>query len=221
MIVRRCLCLKCSLVLSCNQMKPPFFSHTTIFTSSKMQGTEPCKELTFTFEGLNYIACWNNMIKLYEVDQRQAIRMTKLTHTSMCPKPLQRQSVPLLCQVFNEKTSAALGSLKNVVSPQEWTIIFVKVISEWFTMMNVKCVFAQVKRRDELRQTWTIDCKCFKKLKVFCDLIATCTWTRKLIRFTGNAPITITRENFEAIERLLSNQDVSFVPLRLFIFHTT
>ena len=75
--------------------------------------TEPCKELTFTFEGLDYIACWNDLVKLYEVDRRQAIRMTKLTHTSMFPKPLQRQSVPLVCQVFNEKTSAALQSLKN------------------------------------------------------------------------------------------------------------
>ena len=55
--------------------------------------TEPCKELTFTFEGLDYIACWNDLVKLYEVDRRLAICMTKRTHTSMFSKPLQRQGV--------------------------------------------------------------------------------------------------------------------------------
>ena len=35
------------------------------------------------------------------------------THTAVFPKPLQRQSIPLICQLFNEKTVAAMISLKG------------------------------------------------------------------------------------------------------------
>jgi hypothetical protein len=64
--------------------------------------TEPKQELHFTEDGHKYVALWRDVKALYEDDRMTAVRLTKLTHTSVHPKILQRQSVPLVCQVFNE-----------------------------------------------------------------------------------------------------------------------
>lgn len=45
---------------------------------------------------------------LYEENCTTPVRLTKLTYTSIFPKPLQTQSSPLVYQVFNDKTVAAL-----------------------------------------------------------------------------------------------------------------
>ena len=63
--------------------------------------------------------CWKDIIALYKEDKKNSLRLTKITHTSIFPKLLQRQSVPLVCQVFQEKTVTALIALKNTVNPHE------------------------------------------------------------------------------------------------------
>lgn len=45
---------------------------------------------------------------LYEENCKTPVRLTKLTYISIFPKPLQTQSSPLVYQVFNDKTVAAL-----------------------------------------------------------------------------------------------------------------
>ena len=69
--------------------------------------TESLKQLSFSIEGKEYLAHWSDIVNLYQEDKKNPIRLTKLTHTSIYPKPLQRQSVSLVHQVFNEKTCAA------------------------------------------------------------------------------------------------------------------
>ena len=56
----------------------------------------------------------------------------------MYPKPLQRQNVPIVCQIFNDKTVAALSTLKDKLGISEGTIVLIKLITDWFHMINVK-----------------------------------------------------------------------------------
>ena len=84
--------------------------------------TETCKELSFTKDGKDYLACWADIVSLYEQDRKSDIRLTKLSQTAINPKPLQRQSVPLVFQVFNDKTIAAFKTLKNLVPHNEGTV---------------------------------------------------------------------------------------------------
>ena len=46
------------------------------------------KELSFTKDGKEHIACWSDVVGLYEEDRKSDLRLTKLTHTSVYPKPL-------------------------------------------------------------------------------------------------------------------------------------
>ena len=89
--------------------------------------TEENQQLSFSVDGKNYIAHWSDIRELYEEDRKKLIRLTKLTHTSVFPKPLQRQSIPLVCQVFNDKTVAALSTLKCKLKISEGTIKFVRI----------------------------------------------------------------------------------------------
>jgi hypothetical protein len=69
-------------------------------------------------------------------------------HLLVFLKPLQRQSVPLVYKVFNEKTVAALKTLQQKLSVKDGTILFVSLISNWFKVMNVKDKLAAVKKRE-------------------------------------------------------------------------
>ena len=84
-------------------------------------------------DGKEYIAYWSDIKALYEEDRLTAIRLTKLTHTAVFPKPLQRQSVLLVCQVSHNKTVAALSTLKTKLNFE-----FVRLVKDWFNMNNVK-----------------------------------------------------------------------------------
>ena len=55
-----------------------------------------------------------------------------LTNPSVYPKPLQWQSVPLVFQVFNDKTVAALKGLKGTIDYSERTVTFIELITNWF-----------------------------------------------------------------------------------------
>ena len=65
--------------------------------------TEPTKELTFTMNDTEHVARWEDIVKVYEEDQQDPMRLTTLTYSSVYPKPLQRQNTQLVCQVFNVK----------------------------------------------------------------------------------------------------------------------
>ena len=112
--------------------------------------TEVNGELSFTFDGKVYVACWKDIVNLYMYDQKSPLRITKLTQISVAPKPLQRQSVPLVCNIFNDKTVAALEAQKGneSFSFQEGTLIFVSLINDWFKMMNVKDTLSTIKLKD-------------------------------------------------------------------------
>jgi len=67
-------------------------------------------------DGIEYKACWKDIRRFYEIDCMTPLRMTKLTHTSVFPKVLQRQSVPLtalVCKVFDDKTITAFEAVND------------------------------------------------------------------------------------------------------------
>ena len=138
--------------------------------------TEKLQELSFMEDGKEYLACWKDIQALYEEDRNSSLRLTKLTHTSVFEKPLQRQSVPLVCQVFHEKTIAGFKALKNTINPQEGTISFITLVTNWLKMMNVKDKFGAINLRDPFRSPWTLNYDNLKKLLAMCDVIGSCRW---------------------------------------------
>ena len=81
------------------------------------------QELSFTKAGKKYVARWKDIEALYNEVRKNNIRLTKITYTAVYPKPLQRQSVPFVCQIFNDQTVAALSTLKDKLGISERTII--------------------------------------------------------------------------------------------------
>ncbi len=81
------------------------------------------KELSFTKDGKTYVAQWKDIEALYNEDRKNNIHLTKITYTAVYPKPLKRQSMPYVCQIFNNKTAAALSTLKDKLGIIEGTII--------------------------------------------------------------------------------------------------
>ena len=179
--------------------------------------TVDSKTLSFVVDGNEYKAYWSDIQKLYEIDRATPIRLTKLTHTAVFPKPLQRQSVPLVCQVFNGKTVAALKTFKDSLGISEGTIILTQTMSEWFKMMNVKDRFSAIHLRDESRQPWTADCTSFTRLEEACQIISTCAWQGgggrklKLTKQTAEAFTVSTRNNVDAAKLLLADKDFDYV----------
>ncbi|KAI6653987.1 hypothetical protein LOD99_3163 [Oopsacas minuta] len=193
----------------------------------------PCKKLTsdqlkellieagsgdtlIVVDGNEYKAYWSDIQKLYEIDRATPIRLTKLTHTVVFSKPLQRQSVPLVCQVFNDKTVAALKMFKGSLGISEGTIILTQTMSEWFKIMNVKDRFSAIRLRDESRQPWTADCTSFTRLEEACQIISTCAWQGgghklKLTKQTAEAFTVSTHNNVDAAKLLLADKDFDFV----------
>ena len=175
------------------------------------------KELSFTKDGKAYVARWKDIEALYNEDRKNNIRLTKITYTAVYPNPLQRQSVPFVCQIFNDKTVAALSALKDKLDISEGTIIFVKLITDWFHMMNVKDRYSGINMRDDCPQPWTKNCTSFKKLNDTCGVISTCAWsggrgrTQKLTKQTAEAFVLSTRANIEAAELLLTQHNFKYV----------
>ena len=179
--------------------------------------TVESKKLEFSMDNKEYTACWSDIQNLYENDRITTIRMTKLTHNSVFPKPLQRQSVPLVCQVFNDKTVAALTALQTSLCINDGTIVFVRIVSDWFKMMNVKDRFSGIASRDDCRSPWTLNCDTFQRLDKTCEIISSCAWKGgkdrklKLTKQTAEAFTVSTLVNVEAAKYLLTNKKFNFV----------
>ena len=179
--------------------------------------TEPQQELSFRLDGKDYKACWKDICRLYETDSRTPLRMTKLTHTAVFPKVLQRQSVQLVCKVFDDKAVAAFEAVKETLEFQPGTVKFVTMITSWFQMMNVKDRYSHIKLRDDRREPWKLDCDNFKKLESMCNVVSACRWEgtgkrcRKLTKFTADAFVVATKFNIAAATELLTDHHFSYV----------
>ena len=100
--------------------------------------TEPTKKLAFSMNDIQYVAGRNDVATLYNKDKKNAIRLTKLTYTSVNSKPLQQQNIDFVCQVFNNKTCAALSSLSQQLNFSEGTVTLIRLILQWYKIESVK-----------------------------------------------------------------------------------
>jgi len=78
--------------------------------------------VTFQIDGIEYKACWKDIRGPYEIDCQTQLKMTKLTNTSVFLKVLQRQSILLVCTVFDDKTIAAFETVKDKLSYHPGTV---------------------------------------------------------------------------------------------------
>jgi hypothetical protein len=114
--------------------------------------TEKLGQLQFTHNEITYIANWRDLVHLYTLEKNQLIKLSKLTETSINPKPIERQKVSTCLQVFSEETVAALKTHPKIDQESvKGTIIFLELIIEFWKIVNVKCPGANARFRDESR----------------------------------------------------------------------
>lgn len=104
----------------------------------------------FHVNSAEYIAYWKDICYLYEIDSnfsKAHLRMTKLTHTAIFPKILQRQSVPLVRKVFYDKTR--FEAVKDKLDFQVGTVKFFTLITNWFQLTSVKDRYSAMKCTDD------------------------------------------------------------------------
>jgi hypothetical protein len=181
--------------------------------------TEKTKELKFKFEGKEHTACWADIEDLYKEDCKTPLRLTKLNFTAVAPKILQRQCIDFVSRIFHDKTIAALqmSGLKQKHRFSDGTMIFIKMVSRWYKMMNVKSKFSHLRLRDDNRREWTEGCGSFTELLGICDAIETCVYhvikdrQKKLTKYTGEAFIESTKSNIAAAKYLFEEHGFQFV----------
>ena len=98
--------------------------------------TEATQNLSFEQNGKHYIADWNDIRRQYCDDKSSSLHLTKLLHTAVEPKNALWSEC--FIGVFNEKTVAGLKA--GLIDAIKRTNLFVKMISDWFIIMNVKYV---------------------------------------------------------------------------------
>ena len=70
--------------------------------------TEAMQELSYSLNGERKVAKWSDLKPLYHLESDEREKIYKLTEVYVSPKPIERQKVSFVLQVFNEKTISAL-----------------------------------------------------------------------------------------------------------------
>ena len=174
--------------------------------------TEANKELCFKIGDVEYTAYWKDIVATYEEDQKTEFRLTKLTFSSVYPKPLQRQNTKLVSQVFNDKTVAAMTTLQQKLIISDGSIKWIQII-QWYKMMSVKSKYIASRLNDEYRENG------LRIVKVLC------IYPKYVIRYqpvymreletgkenAGNAFLITTKYNVLASKKLIESHCFEYV----------
>ena len=118
--------------------------------------TEKCQELRFTQDNEEHVAQWNNIRELFRLEKDHLVKLSNLTETSVAPKPIERQRVSTVLQVFCDKTLAALKTHPNIDRHKvEGTILFLERIVDYWKVVSNKNLFL-TKFGDPLNKAITI-----------------------------------------------------------------
>ena len=94
-------------------------------------------------------------MELYKLEAEGLVKMSKSTEVSVYLKPRERQSVATCLRVFCEETYTAtinhLG-MRNV-DGREHTAAFIKIVVNWWKIVNVKSTGVDVRFNNKL-QLW-------------------------------------------------------------------
>ena len=113
--------------------------------------TESMQELLYSVNGETKVAKWSDLKLLYDLESGEREKLSKLSEVSVSPKPIERQKVSFVLQVFNEKTISALKNHSGIKGA-EGTITFLEIILQFWKIVNVKGPYADIVLRDPLRQ---------------------------------------------------------------------
>ena len=76
---------------------------------------------------------WADLIDLYKIESESGLSMTKLTYQTLYPDNFDKQKVPLVQNIFNEKTIAA-----SRMHGYDETSTFLSRVTRMWNILNVK-----------------------------------------------------------------------------------
>ena len=101
--------------------------------------TDKIGQLQFTNNNEFYVARWNNVKELNELESENLITLSRLNTVSVNPKPIERQSLAICLLVFCDETVAALKNNSKINQEQvKQTILFLEKVSQFWRILNVK-----------------------------------------------------------------------------------
>jgi len=115
------------------------------------------------------VAKWDDLVQLQKRDSEmsKSLRTSRLNEVSVKPPLIARQRVDLALRVFCPETAAAL----NMIGKNE-TASFVKIISNYFVIMNTRNKDAGKHLRDPLRMPiQSLSCESIDFLKLFSNMV--------------------------------------------------
>jgi hypothetical protein len=114
--------------------------------------TEKCGELKFVWSGREMIARWSDLVMLYELEKNSLTTLSRLNHVAVHPKPVERQRVSTCLRVFCDETIAAFNTHEEVDKKAvEGTILFLRLFTEFWKIVNVHRDGVDVRLQDDLR----------------------------------------------------------------------
>ena len=76
----------------------------------------------------NVVAKWSDLVTIYKEKQSSTVKQTNITYASLYPTNFDKQNVPLVLNIYNEKTVAAYDD----------TAVFVEHVTRMWNMLNIK-----------------------------------------------------------------------------------
>ena len=86
-------------------------------------------ELAFYERGMKKIAGWSDLVELHKLEAEGSVKRSKLTESSVYPKPIERQSVATCLRVFCKETYTAITNQPGMRNDdgRENTAAFIKM----------------------------------------------------------------------------------------------
>ena len=184
--------------------------------------TEKTGEIKFHHDNEEYVAKWEDIIKLQKSEDSDLVKMSKLTYVAANPKPIERQKVETCLKVFCDETCSALKLNQEMQTRNvDGTVLFLKKFIKFWKIVNVKSPFEGVRLNDENRTVInTPDDPRLKFLLELADFAADHTgpqskrW-KQFTRDTGRALEHTCRAFVDLVNHLLAN-GWSYVMLGIF-----
>ena len=117
--------------------------------------TEKTHELNFEADDTEFVAKWNDLVKLYDLEAKESeinsgVRgLSKLNEVAVRPKPVERQRVSTCLRVFCEETLAALEVHPAAIA-SEGTTVFIKKVLDMWKILNVRTIKKDIRHQDPL-----------------------------------------------------------------------
>ena len=158
--------------------------------------TEKVKELEFDIQNERFVACSNDLIKLYRLERDELTKLSSSNEVSVFPKPIERQKVSTCLKVFCEKKIAALKSHPEL-NPNEvnGTVKFIEVILSFWKIVSNKDIKGDERHRDPLKNP--ISSSDDGNMKILMEIAA---MAEKMRGKQGSRIKSLTRDNSSALE---------------------